>query len=57
MISFMNILFELALVIVLSVVLALFACCFIELTARVTYNIIHRIKSNRKQNEHIQENL
>ena len=55
MISFMNILFELALVIVLSVVLALFACCFIELTARVTYNIIHRIKSNGKQNEYIQE--
>lgn len=55
MTSFMNVLFELALVIVLSVVLALFACCFIELTARVTYNIIHRIKSNRKQNEYIQE--
>lgn len=45
-----NVLHELALVIILSAVLALLACCFIELTARVTHNIIHRIKNNRKQN-------
>lgn len=46
-----NVLHELALVIILSAVLALLACCFIELTARVTHNIIHRIKNNRKQNQ------
>jgi hypothetical protein len=46
-----NVLHELVLVIILSAVLALLACCFIELTARVTHNIIHRIKINRKQNQ------
>lgn len=44
----MNILLDFALVIVLSVVLGLLCCYFVDWAAETTYNIIHRIKSNRK---------
>lgn len=43
-----NILLDFALVVVLSVVLALLGCYFLEWTAEVICNIIYRIKSNRK---------
>lgn len=43
-----NILLDFAICIILSVLLALLCCYFVEWAAEATYNIIHRIKSNRK---------
>lgn len=43
-----SILFKIASVIVLSVLLALLCCYFVEWGAEATYNIIHRNKNKRK---------
>lgn len=43
-----NILLDFALVVVLSVLLGLLCCYFLEWTAEAICNIIYRIKSNRK---------
>ena len=44
----MNILLNFALVVILSVVLALLGCYLIEFAAEAICNIIYRIYSNRK---------
>lgn len=43
-----NILLEFAMCIILSIVLGLLCCYFVEWAAEATYNIIHRNKNKRK---------